>query len=146
MAVITLEDLVIAFRKTLGEEAMTEIYERLSAMEDFKGKSGDAEAVRAPEEQLAEFVIGLYGFDYAITDNRLTPHKRDIFYKLEKANLVYTKQEEVTIKKGKVWRLHYWFLNRSLILKLSRGKEEPEEIDEYAIYGEMNEDIWSRDD
>ncbi len=124
MAVIKLEDLVIAFQKTLGEKGYSE------------------EAV----QDLAEFVISLYGFDYAIVDNRLTPQNRDIFYKLEEERLVYTRQEEVTIKKGKVWRLHYWFLNRPYILKLSRGKEEVEEIDEYAIYGEMNDDIWSRDE
>ncbi len=124
MAVIKLEDLIIAFRKTLCEKGYSE--EKI--------------------QHLAEFIISLYGFDYAIVDNRLTPKDRDIFYKLEEANLVYTKQEEVTIKKGKVWRLHYWFLNRQFILKLSRGKEVPEEIDEYAIYGEMDEDIWSRDD
>lgn len=124
MAVIKLEDLVIAFQKTLSEKGYSE--------EDI--------------QQLAEFIISLYGFDYAIVDNRLNPKDRDIFYKLEEANLVYTKQEEVTIKKGKVWRLHYWFLNRPLILKLSRGEEEPEEIDEFAIYGEMDEDIWSRED
>ena len=122
MAVIKLEDLVIAFQKTLGEKGYSE--------EDI--------------QDLAEFVISLYGFDYAIVDNRLAPKDRDIFYKLEEEKLVYTRQEEVTIKKGKVWRLHYWFLNRSYILKLSRGKEEEEEIDEYAIYEEMNEDIWSR--
>ena len=124
MAVIKLEDLVIAFRKTLSEKVYSD--------EDI--------------QQLAEFIISLYGFDYAIVDNRLKPKDRDIFYKLEEANLVYTKQEEVTIKKGKVWRLHYWFLNRPFILKLSRGEEEPEEIDEFAIYGEMDEEIWSRED
>ena len=124
MAVIKLEDLEIAFKKTLGEKGYSD--------EDI--------------QNLAEFIISLYGFDYAIVDNRLAPKDRDIFYKLEEEKLVYTRQEEVTIKKGKVWRLHYWFLNRSYILKLSRGKEEEEEIDEYAIYKEMNEDIWSRDE
>ncbi len=123
MAVIKLEDLVIAFRKTLGEKGYSE--------DDI--------------QEIADFIISLYGFDYAIVDNRLTPQNRDIFYKLEEERLVYTRQEEVTIKKGKVWRLHYWFLNRPYILKLSRGKEEEEEIDEYAIYGEMDEDVWSRD-
>ena len=125
MAVIKLEDLVIAFQKTLGEK---------------KGYSDE------DIQDLAEFVISLYGFDYAIVDNRLTPQNRDIFYKLEEEKLVYTRQEEVTIKKGKVWRLHYWFLNRPYILKLSRGKEEEEVIDEYAVYKEMNDDIWSRDE
>ena len=142
MAVITLEDLKIAFIKTMSEEALADIHDRLIAMKDFKSAGGS----KHPEELLAEFIIGLYGFDYSIVDNRLDPQKRDIFYKLEKFDLIYTKQEEVTIRKGKVWRLHYWFLNRPLILKLSRGPDEPEEIDEYAIYSEMNENVWSRDD
>ena len=124
MAVIKTEDLVIAFQKTLGEKGYSEI--------DI--------------QNLAEFIISLYGFDYSIVDNRLKPKDRDIFFKLEEENLVYTKQEEVTIAKGKVWRLHYWFLNRPYILKLSRGKEEPEVIDEYAIYGDSDEDIWARND
>ena len=143
MAVITLEDLKIAFSKTISEEALADIHGRLIAMKDFKSTGGGS---KLPEELLAEFIIGLYGFDYAIVDNRLDPPKRDIFYKLEKFDLIYTKQEEVSIKKGKVWRLHYWFLNRSTILKLSRGPDEPEVIDEYAIYSEMNENVWSRDD
>lgn len=121
MAVITLEDLEIAFGKTLGK----------------KGYS--------PEEirELAERIISLYGFDYAVVDNRLKSNERDIFYKLEEEGLVYTKQEEVTIKKGKVWRLHYWFLNRPVILKLSRGEEEPDDEDKYAVY--LKDDhIWER--
>ena len=73
----------------------------------------------------------------------LKPKERDIFYKLEEVGLVYTTQEEVTIKKGKVWRLHYWFLNRKKILQLSRGEEVPDEEDQYAIYADDDE-IWER--
>ena len=121
MAVITLEDLEIAFGKTLGKKGYSE--------EEIK--------------ELAERIISLYGFDYAVVDNRLKSSERDIFYKLEEEGLVYTKQEEVTIKKGKVWRLHYWFLNRSVILKLSRGEEELDDEDKYAVY--LKDDhIWER--
>jgi len=122
MAVITKDDLAIAFRKTLTD----------------KGYS---------EEQIlkiADDIISLFGFDNAVIDNRLLPSERDMFYKLEEVDLVHTQQEEVTITKGKVWRLHYWFLNRNLILKLSRGEEETEKKDEFAVYSEMDDDIWSR--
>jgi hypothetical protein len=122
VAVITKEDLEIAFRKTLGE----------------KGYS---------EEQvieLAEEIITLFGFDNAVIDNRLAPHDRDMLYKLEEHDLVHTQQEEVTITKGKVWRLHYWFLNHNLILKLSRGEEEPQKTDEFSVYAEMDEEVWTK--
>ncbi|KYK25517.1 MAG: hypothetical protein AYK23_03560 [Candidatus Proteinoplasmatales archaeon SG8-5] len=121
VAVIKLEDLEIAFGKTFGEKGYSE--------DEIK--------------EMADLVISLYGFDYAVVDNRLKPKERDVFYKLEEAGLVYTKQEEVTIKKGKVWRLHYWFLNRPKILHLSRGEEAPEKADEYAVYVEDDE-IWVR--
>jgi len=122
VAVITLEDLKIAFAKTLGKKDYDEHW----------------------IEEIAEMVISLYGFDYAVVDNRLKSTERDVFYKLEEEGLVFTKQEEVTIKKGKVWRLHYWFLNRSRILKLSRGEEEIEDEDEYAVYA-SDDDIWKRE-
>jgi hypothetical protein len=122
VAVITKDDLEIAFRKTLG------------------GKGYSEEQIL----ELAEEVITLFGFDNAVIDNRLAPHERDIFYKLEEEDLVHTQQEEVTITKGKVWRLHYWFLNQKLILKLSRGEEEPQKSDEFSVYAEMDEEMWVR--
>ena len=116
------EDLEIAFGKILG-------------------KSGYSEG---QVRELAEFIISLFGFDYAVVDNRLTPQERDVFYRLEEHNLVYTKQEEVTVRKGKVWRLHYWFLNRQLILRLARGEEEPEVPEEFDVYEHMDDDVWKR--
>lgn len=121
MAVITPEDLKIAFEKTLGKKGYSE--EQIN--------------------ELAELIISLYGFDYAVIDNRLRTNERDVFYKLEEEGLVYTTQEEVTLKKGKVWRLHYWFLDRKKILKLSRGEEESEKEDKYAVYI-TDDGIWER--
>lgn len=122
MAVITKEDLAIAFRKTLTDKGYTE--EQIL--------------------KIADDIISLFGFDNAVIDNRLMPSERDMFYKLEEVDLVHTQQEEVTITKGKVWRLHYWFLNRNLILKLSRGEEETLKADEFAVYSEMDEDVWTK--
>lgn len=123
VAVITLEDLRVAFRKAFEESGISE--DQL--------------------DEWADTIISLFGFDYSVVDNRLTPKDRDIFYKLEEAGLVFTKQEEVTLSKGKVWRLHYWFLNRKRILKLSRGEDEPdEEGDAYSVYDVTDDDLWSR--
>ena len=122
MAVITKEDLEIAFRKTLIQKGFSE--------EDVI--------------KMADDVITLFGFDNAIIDNRLTPNQRDTFYKLEEFDLVHTQQEEVTLAKGKVWRLHYWFLNQNLILKLSRGEEDKAEKDDFAVYADIDEDVWTK--
>lgn len=121
MAVITVEDLEIAFGKMLGPKGYSD---------------GDI-------KELAQQIISLYGFNYAVVDNRLKPRERDIFYKLEEVGLVYTTQEEVTIKKGKVWRLHYWFLNRNKIMQLSRGEEPKIKENEYSVYS-GDEEIWAR--
>ncbi|MBA3046299.1 MAG: hypothetical protein KKH41_01980 [Candidatus Thermoplasmatota archaeon] len=122
MAVITKEDLEIAFRKTLVEKGFSEV-QILS---------------------MADEIITLFGFDHAVVDNRLTTNQRDVFYKLEEVDLVHTQQEEVTIAKGKVWRLHYWFLNQALILKLSRGQDEKIKVDEFAVYAEMDDGVWEK--
>lgn len=122
MAIITKEDLEVAFRKTLSPKGFAE--EQILAM--------------------AEDIICLFGFANAVVDNRLKPEERDLFYKLEEAGLMHTQQEEVAIAKGKVWRLHYWFLNRNLILKLSRGEEEIQKADEFAVYSEMDDDVWTK--
>ncbi len=122
MAVITKEDLETAFRKTLS------------------GKGYSEEQIL----KMADDIITLFGFDNAVMDNRLRPEDRDLFYKLEEAGLMHTQQEEVTITKGKVWRLHYWFLNQNVILKLSRGVDEVQKTDEFAVYSEMDEDVWTR--
>ena len=122
VAVITKEDLEAAFRKTLS------------------GKGYSEEQIL----KMADDIITLFGFDNAVMDNRLRPEDRDLFYKLEEAGLMHTQQEEVTITKGKVWRLHYWFLNQNVILKLSRGEDEVQKTDEFVVYSEMDEDVWTR--
>lgn len=122
MAVITKEDLEVAFRKTLADKGFSE--EQILRM--------------------ADEVICLFGFDNTVVDNRLRPEERDMFYKLEEAGLMHTQQEEVAIAKGKVWRLHYWSMNRNLILQLSRGEEKPKEGPEFSCYDDIDEDVWSK--
>jgi hypothetical protein len=122
VAVITKEDLVLAFRKTLADRGHSE--EQILSM--------------------AEEVICLFGFDNAVVDNRLRPEERDLFYKLEEVGLMRIQQEEVTLAKGKVWRLHYWFLNQALIMQLSRCEEKPEEGDEFSCYSDLDEEAWNR--
>ena len=56
--------------------------------------------------------------------------------------------EEATIQKGKVWRIHYWILNRDKIASLVRLKvpeEGAEEIfSEGKVYENLSESQWER--
>ena len=124
MEIVTINDLVKALRNTLGKRGMGE------------------DDVRA----LAEYLINFFGFeDYAI-DNRLSPSDRDVFYMLEEIGLLKTEREEVTIKRGQVWRIHYWKLNKQKIKELGKTPDgkDLEKSDKFAIYDNIDNDVWTR--
>ena len=94
-------------------------------------------------DKLAEYLLNFFGYDDYVSDNKLNAKDRDVFYMLEEEGLLKTLRDEVTIQKGKVWRIHYWVLKRHEILKLAKSKrvEEPKK-DKYQIYDDLSEDIW----
>jgi len=99
-------------------------------------------------DQIAQFVMDFFGYEERILDNRLTPRDRDIFYMLEGMDLLRTEMEEATIQKGKIWRIHYWILNKDKILEVL-ANEEPPCDDENApiegkVYDNLPENGWSR--
>jgi hypothetical protein len=67
---------------------------------------------------------------------------------LEEEGFLTTTQEEVHLKKGKLWRIHYWILKKDQILRLSRRPDELEKKrDECsAVYDEISENVWSNHD
>ena len=77
-------------------------------------------------KEIAEMVISFFGFEDAMIDNLLKPKDRDIFYKLENEGILKTFEEEVQIQKGKLWRIHYWMLNKPRIFKLAEGPDKEE--------------------
>ena len=96
-------------------------------------------------DQIALFVMDFFGYEERILDNRLTPRDRDIFYMLEGMGLLKTEMEEATIQKGKVWRIHYWILNREKIASLvetPENVEEPETYSEGKVYENLSENQW----
>lgn len=99
-------------------------------------------------DQIASFVMDFFGYEQRILDNRLTPRDRDIFYMLEGMGLLKTEMEEATIQKGKVWRIHYWILNREKITNLvNMEDEDPETMEnrsEGRIYENLSESLWER--
>ncbi|MFP4197549.1 MAG: DUF6015 family protein [Methanomassiliicoccales archaeon] len=119
-----MDDVVLALKNTLGKKGMAD--------EDIR--------------KLAEYLLSFFGFTDEVIDNRLTSEDRDVFYMLEEEGFLTTTQEEVHLKKGKLWRIHYWILKREQILRMANKVEEPEEEKDPlgAVYEEISEEAWDR--
>lgn len=120
MAGIRIEDLEKALENTLGQKGMDE--------KEIK--------------RLAEYVMNFFGFENEIIDNKLSPSDRDVFYMLEEEGILGTREEELHIIRGKLWRIHYWVLNNDRIFALAHKKlVEPKKDDASAIYDKIFEQI-----
>lgn len=120
--VVTLEELKEAMRKTLGKKGL-------------------------PEKEivsLAEYLISFFGFGEEVVDNRLEVKDRDVFYMLEEEGLLTTRQEEIHLKRGKLWRIHYWVLKTDRIKELAHAEEEEGGIDHELLYSSISEEVWGR--
>lgn len=124
MVTITVKDVEKALINTLGKKGMK----------------------KAEIKKLARYVMNFFGFDDTVSDNLLKAKDRDVFYMLEEVGLLKTFQDQITIKKGKIWRIHYWVLKKNDILRLANLKDEDKIENEYKIYNEISDEIWSRDD
>lgn len=122
LTVIRVSELTEALRRTLGKKGMS-----------------DAEICR-----LADYLMSFFGFNDEVIDNLLRPEDRDVFYMLEEEGLLTTRREEINLKRGKLWRIHYWIIKKEYIRKLAAQKEEEEEEDFGSIYDSISEEIWSR--
>ncbi|UCH89960.1 MAG: hypothetical protein JSV49_04765 [Thermoplasmata archaeon] len=94
--------------------------------------------------KLAEYIMNFFGHDDYVEDNKLKTKDRDVFYMLEEEGFLSTMREEVTLQKGKVWRIHYWKLKKDFILKSAKKIEVEETEDEYDIYEDLSDDVWHR--
>jgi hypothetical protein len=93
-------------------------------------------------KKVAEMVLSFFGFEDCIIDNLLKPKDRDVFYKLENEGLLKTFEEEVQIQKGKLWRIHYWMLNKPRIMGLAKSPDEVKKQSIGEFYDSMSDDIW----
>lgn len=93
--------------------------------------------------ELAEYLLGFFGYGTEIVDNILQPDDRDVFYMLEEEGLLGTRQEEVLVTPGKLWRLHYWILRVDRVKKaLEAGGDETEEYED--LYEDIADEVWVR--
>src|SRR3989441_8171313 len=88
MPVVTMSEMIAALRATVGRRGMSE--------DDLRA--------------LADYLMSFFGFETEAIDNNLDVADRDVFYMLEEERLLTNRQEEVMIKKGKMWRDPYWIL------------------------------------
>ena len=123
MPVVTMSEMIAALRVTVGKRGMTEV--------DLRA--------------LADYLMSFFGFETEAIDNNLDVADRDVFYMLEEAGLLTTRQEEVMIKKGKMWRIHYWILRVERIKALGKPQALKPEASAFAVYDELPDAIWNRE-
>lgn len=122
LTVISLSELTEALRKTLGKKGVPE----------------------SEIGKLADYLISFFGFNDEVIDNLLSPKDRDVFYMLEEEGLLTTRSEEINLKRGKLWRIHYWIIKKEYIKALAASKEEEEEDDFGNVYDSISEEVWTR--
>jgi hypothetical protein len=124
MTVVTMQQVEKALKRTVGRKGMTD--------KEIKN--------------LADYLMSFFGYTDEVIDNRLTAEDRDVFYMLEEEGLLTTTQEEVLLKKGKLWRIHYWILKKDQIIRLANMEEEGErERDKAAdVYEQISDEEWAR--
>ncbi len=125
MSVVTMRQVELALKRTVGK----------------KDDLSDEEV-----KKLAEYIMSFFGYTDEVIDNRLTSEDRDVFYMLEEQGLVTTTHEEVLLKKGKLWRIHYWILKKDQIARLAAMDSEAKEDVESArdVYEELSDEQWAR--
>ncbi|MGC8515403.1 MAG: DUF6015 family protein [Thermoplasmata archaeon] len=117
MPVLTREHLIKALEKTYGTKGMPQ---------------GDI-------EELSDFILSFFGYDDYVLDNVLSSAERDVFYNLEEYDFLEPYREEVTIVKGKVWRVNQWKFKRDKIDKVLSSKNDA--TDEVDVYEEIFKEI-----
>jgi hypothetical protein len=124
MTVVTMEQVEKALKKTVGRKGMS-----------------DSEV-----KNLADYLMSFFGYTDEVIDNRLTSEDRDVFYMLEEEGLLTSTQEEVLLKKGKLWRIHYWILKKDQIIRLASAGEQQDEARDLAadVYEQISDEEWSR--
>ncbi len=105
-------------------------------------------------EEYAHMVMDYFGFEEIVQDNLLDMRDRQIFYILELKGILSTKGIEARLHNGKLWRIHYWELNKKMIQKtlqeieLDNSKTNqiidiPKSSKYDTIYDYLPKEIWT---
>ena len=101
----------------------------------------------APEARpVARMVLGYFGADDTVLDNKLSSEDRDRFYQLEEEGLLTSEEEDATVSRGKTWRIHYWLLKKARIRDVGSTDDTPRPEDAASVYRAIGESDWRRND
>ncbi len=73
----------------------------------------------------ARMVLGYFGAEDSVLDNKLSSEDRDRFYLLEEEGLLTSEEEDATVSRGKTWRIHYWLLKKAKIRDVGQSGDTP---------------------
>ncbi|HYA57076.1 MAG TPA: DUF6015 family protein [Thermoplasmata archaeon] len=104
-----------------------------------RGKMPVAEA-----RPTARMVLGYFGADDTVLDNKLSSEDRDRFYQLEEEGLLTSEEEDATVSRGKTWRIHYWLLKKARIRDVGQSGEAAPTDEAAAVYRSIGEAAWQR--
>ncbi|MFY9716599.1 MAG: DUF6015 family protein [Thermoplasmata archaeon] len=93
---------------------------------------------------VARMVLGYFGLDDTVLDNKLSSEDRDRFYQLEEEGLLTSEEEDATVSRGKTWRIHYWLLKKARIRDVGQSGDTPHSVDEGEVYKSVDESDWRR--
>jgi hypothetical protein len=93
---------------------------------------------------MARMILGYFGPEDAVLDNKLSSEDRDDFYKLEEEGLLTSEEEDATVSRGKTWRIHYWLLRKGRIRDASQIGDAAPTTEDGAVYREVNDEAWDR--
>lgn len=115
------------------------------AIQNSVGTQGiDKEEAR----RMAEHMMNFFGYSDRIIDNILEPEDRDVFYMMEDSGILMTEREETTLYDGREWRINYWLFRKDKIYELTKKKQKKdvqEDDDDFSIYKDIPEEVWTRD-
>jgi len=103
------------------------------------GRMSPAEA-----RPVSRMVLGYFGADDAVLDNKLSSEDRDRFYQLEEEGLLTSEEEDATVSRGKTWRIHYWLLKKARIRDVGKSGDAPVGDDAETVYRSIGEAAWKR--
>ncbi len=106
-----------------------------------RGKMTPAEA-----RPTARMILGYFGADDSVLDNKLSSEDRDRFYALEEEGLLSSEEEDATVSRGKTWRIHYWLLQKARIRDVGTTEDKVRGEDDASVYRAIGESDWRRDD
>jgi len=92
----------------------------------------------------ARMVLGYFGLDDTVLDNKLSSEDRDRFYQLEEEGLLTSEEEDATVSRGKTWRIHYWLLKKARIRDVAQAGEAAPVEDAGEVYRSIGEADWRR--